>query len=305
MPRHRRHSIEFKRQVVAEYHAGESAHVLGRRHDLSRNLIRIWVEKAGAGELDQDVEAADLLGAYEAKIAALERLVGQQALEIEFLKKAQKIARSPSKRALVRDHRPAGLSVERGCALMGLPRSTYYAAAEGEALGRGDRRRDAGDHRRVRVLRLPPGRRRAAPPRPCGQCQEGAPADARERPQPPDAAALLPHDRQRPRRPDLPVRGAGLRGPRSRPALGRRHHLRRHRAGLRLSHGRFSTPGRGASSATRWPATSRPGTASPPSSGRSRSAARCRAASSTPTAGRSTPARRTARSSPPTASSAR
>jgi transposase-like protein len=94
MPRHRRHSIEFKRQVVAEYQAGESAHVLGRRHDLSRNLIRIWVEKAGAGQLDQDVAAADLLGAYEAKIAALERLAGQQALEIEFLKRAQKTARS-------------------------------------------------------------------------------------------------------------------------------------------------------------------------------------------------------------------
>ena len=94
MPRHRRHSIEFKRQVVAEYLAGELAHVLGRRHDLSRNLIRIWVEKAGAGELDRDQEAADLLGAFEAKIAALERLVGQQTLEITFLKKAQKTARS-------------------------------------------------------------------------------------------------------------------------------------------------------------------------------------------------------------------
>jgi transposase len=93
MPRHRRHSIEFKRQVVAEYQAGESAHVLGRRHDLSRNLIRIWVEKAGAGQLDQDPEAADLLGAYEARIAALERLVGRQTLEIEFLKRAQKGAR--------------------------------------------------------------------------------------------------------------------------------------------------------------------------------------------------------------------
>jgi transposase len=93
MPRHRRHSIEFKRQVVAEYQAGESAHVLGRRHDLSRNLIRIWVEKAGASQLDQDQEAADLLGAYEARIAALERLVGRQTLEIEFLKRAQKGAR--------------------------------------------------------------------------------------------------------------------------------------------------------------------------------------------------------------------
>jgi transposase len=95
MPRHRRHSIEFKRQVVAEYQAGESAHVLGRRHDLSRNLIRIWVEKAGAGALDRDQEAADLLGAYEARIAALERMVGRQALEIEFLKAARKNAASP------------------------------------------------------------------------------------------------------------------------------------------------------------------------------------------------------------------
>jgi transposase len=90
MPRHRRHSIDFKRQVVGEYHAGESLHVLGRRHDLARSLIRIWVDKAGAGQLDQDVAAADLLVAYEAKIAALERLVGQQALELAFLKSARK-----------------------------------------------------------------------------------------------------------------------------------------------------------------------------------------------------------------------
>jgi transposase-like protein len=42
--RHRSHSAEFKRHVVAEYHAGETLHALGRRHDLSRNLTRIWVE---------------------------------------------------------------------------------------------------------------------------------------------------------------------------------------------------------------------------------------------------------------------
>ena len=186
--------------------------MLGRRHDLSRNLIRIWVEKAEAGELDQDVAAADLLGAYEAKIAALERLVGQQALEIEFLKGAQKIAPSPSRRAHLRDHRPDGLSVERGCALMGLPRSTFYAAPRERPSDDGAHRRDPRHHRRVRVLRLPPGRRRAAPPRPGGQRQEAAPADAGERAQPPERPALRPHHRQRPRRADLPLRGAGLRG---------------------------------------------------------------------------------------------
>jgi hypothetical protein len=36
MSRHRSHSVEFKRQVVAEYHAGETLHGLARRHDLSR-----------------------------------------------------------------------------------------------------------------------------------------------------------------------------------------------------------------------------------------------------------------------------
>ena len=84
--RHRSHSAEFKRQVVAEYHAGETLHALSRRHDLSRNLIRIWVEKSEAGALDEDGAAAELLTDYEARIAALERLVGRQALEIEFLK---------------------------------------------------------------------------------------------------------------------------------------------------------------------------------------------------------------------------
>ncbi len=94
MPRHRSHSTDFKRQVVAEYHAGETLHALGRRHDLSRNLIRIWVEKAEAGALDQDMASAEMLTDYETRIAALERLVGRQALEIEFLKGAQKNARS-------------------------------------------------------------------------------------------------------------------------------------------------------------------------------------------------------------------
>jgi transposase-like protein len=95
MPRHRSHSIDFKRQVVAEYHAGETLHALARRHDLSRNLIRIWVQKAEAGALDQDAASAELLTVYEARIAALERLVGRQTLEIEFLKGALKNAPSP------------------------------------------------------------------------------------------------------------------------------------------------------------------------------------------------------------------
>ena len=95
------HSAEFKRQVVAEYHGGESIHALARRHDLSRNLIRIWVDKADAGLLDEDVAAAEMLGAHEARIAALERLVGRQALEIEL---SQKGVCAPEPRREARPH---------------------------------------------------------------------------------------------------------------------------------------------------------------------------------------------------------
>ena len=95
MTKHRSHSAAFKRQVAQEFIAGETLHGLSQRHDISRQLIRIWVGKYEAGALDDDVQAADLLQEYEAKIAALERMVGRQALEIEFLKGALKSAPRP------------------------------------------------------------------------------------------------------------------------------------------------------------------------------------------------------------------
>src|SRR3984957_19760038 len=95
MTKHRSHSTAFKRQVAQEFIAGKTLHGLSKRHDLSRQLIRIWVGKYEAGALDDDIQAADLLQEYEAKIAALERMVGRQALEIEFLKGALKSAPRP------------------------------------------------------------------------------------------------------------------------------------------------------------------------------------------------------------------
>ena len=92
MARHRTHSIEFKRQVASEYLAGDTLKGLSRRHDISRNLVRLWVKKFEAGEFDEDAVAIDLVQQYEARIADLERLVGKQALEIEFLKGAHKLA---------------------------------------------------------------------------------------------------------------------------------------------------------------------------------------------------------------------
>jgi transposase-like protein len=58
MARQRSHSIEFKRQVAQEFIAGESLYALSKRHDISRQLIRVWVEKYEAGALDEDAQAA-------------------------------------------------------------------------------------------------------------------------------------------------------------------------------------------------------------------------------------------------------
>jgi len=92
MANHRTHSIEFKRQVAQEFLAGETLHGLSKRHDICRNLIRVWVQKYEAGAFDEDVQTADLLRQCEARIAALERLVGKQALELEFLRGALRSA---------------------------------------------------------------------------------------------------------------------------------------------------------------------------------------------------------------------
>ncbi|MES0174032.1 hypothetical protein [Mesorhizobium sp. M0006] len=53
MAKHRTHSVDFKRQVSQECFGGETLHALSKRHDISRNLIRIWVEKFQAGALDE------------------------------------------------------------------------------------------------------------------------------------------------------------------------------------------------------------------------------------------------------------
>ncbi len=84
MVKHRSHSVEFKRQVAQEFLGGETLHGLAKRHDISRNLIRIWVGRYEAGAFDNDAAAAATLQEYEARIAALERLVGSRHWNSSF-----------------------------------------------------------------------------------------------------------------------------------------------------------------------------------------------------------------------------
>lgn len=83
--------MELKRQDGAEFNSGETLHGLSKRRDICRNLIRVWIAKADAGE-----NVAELLATYGVRIAArphplLERIfkfmkyndfwVGQQGFE--------------------------------------------------------------------------------------------------------------------------------------------------------------------------------------------------------------------------------
>src|SRR6185437_3077556 len=88
MTKHRSHSAAFKRQVAEEFIAGETLHALSKRHDISRQLIRIWVGKFEAGALDEDVQAADLIQEYScrrpemANFRFLDRWVGHPMSEL-------------------------------------------------------------------------------------------------------------------------------------------------------------------------------------------------------------------------------
>jgi transposase len=80
MARQRSHSIEFKRQVAQEFIAGESLYALSKRHDISRQLIRVWVEKYEAGALDEDAQDS---GPAQMTIPYLEKLNPRQRRAVE------------------------------------------------------------------------------------------------------------------------------------------------------------------------------------------------------------------------------
>jgi transposase-like protein len=88
MARYRTYTIDFKRQVAAEHLSGGiGLSELVRRHNISRELLRIWVKKYEAGEFTSDGPIRPDRRAYEAKIAGLERKVGQLTMELDLLKK--------------------------------------------------------------------------------------------------------------------------------------------------------------------------------------------------------------------------
>lgn len=91
MAGHKTHSVALKRQVVQEYLSGETLHGLARRHNLPRNLIRLWVDEdlyptrdgelSEAPALDDIAALAQTIYECETRIEAIERLVARRAAE--------------------------------------------------------------------------------------------------------------------------------------------------------------------------------------------------------------------------------
>lgn len=85
---YRRHSAQFKLQLCHDIRNGTIGRKEAqRKYSLSANLLQLWLTQFDRGELDAEEVEANLLTEYEAKIAALERKVGQLTMELDLLKK--------------------------------------------------------------------------------------------------------------------------------------------------------------------------------------------------------------------------
>lgn len=85
---YRRHSPEFKLQLCRELRSGELRRKDAQaKYKLSAALIHTWLVQYDRG--DTEMEAIDpvVVAEYEARIAALERKVGQLTMELDLQKK--------------------------------------------------------------------------------------------------------------------------------------------------------------------------------------------------------------------------
>ncbi len=100
----RRHSVEFKRQVVERMKAAENIGALARELDLERKLLYTWKYQlegrpeprhANLGKPAEERKEDQLKG----EIARLKAALGEKTLEIDFFRSAlQRIAEERQKR---------------------------------------------------------------------------------------------------------------------------------------------------------------------------------------------------------------
>jgi transposase-like protein len=95
--RHRRYSTDFKIQLVNAYLDGVgSIRAIANQHGIPHSLLPIWIRKFEAGELAEEVHLQEQVSEYQAKVAGLERKIGQLTMELDALKKRVQIRPLPT-----------------------------------------------------------------------------------------------------------------------------------------------------------------------------------------------------------------
>jgi transposase len=94
--RRRQFTKEFKLQVIREIEAGKSLAHASREHQVHPNMLRKWRQQYQSYG-DQAFAGNGHRYTQEAKVADLERLIGQLTVENAFLKKV--LARLEAKQA--------------------------------------------------------------------------------------------------------------------------------------------------------------------------------------------------------------
>lgn len=95
----KRYSIAFKKQVVAEYEAGQTMYELSRRYGVTgRHTIKKWIEKYGREGVRhkmvtiQQPEEQERVKELEVKVKQLETVVTQLTLDKFVLEKTLEVA---------------------------------------------------------------------------------------------------------------------------------------------------------------------------------------------------------------------
>src|SRR3954447_4442259 len=133
MARQRSHSIEFKRQVAQEFIAGESLYALSKRHDISRQLIRVWVQKYEAGALDEERPGCRSTPRIRSQDCGVGAHGWPPSARNRVPKGGSEKPTTAEKRKYIRHCRPRGVSIAEGCRLMGIGRSAFYDTPEARA----------------------------------------------------------------------------------------------------------------------------------------------------------------------------
>lgn len=89
---YRRHSPEFKLQLCRELRSGELRRKDAQvKYSLSAALIHTWLTQFDRGDTQMQGIDPVLVAEYEARIAALERKVGQLTMELDLQKKVPRL----------------------------------------------------------------------------------------------------------------------------------------------------------------------------------------------------------------------